>query len=150
MQPGTIRPIINRWTEITKGEGHATGNLARAFHGTEIIYFWPTGDHICSGVTRVKGQPGQLTNKQRRNMGEDELLPPLPDFWRKIIIFVSVLMKYYIQNVISINFDSLTKCTHLANLGRNWTMKWKKNCNKLAKVWPLKKLKLRPCQQAAG
>ena len=26
-----------------------------------------------SGVTRVKGQPGQLTNKRGRHMGEDEL-----------------------------------------------------------------------------
>ena len=29
-----------------------------------------------SGVTRVEGQPGQLTNKQGRHMGEDELTPP--------------------------------------------------------------------------
>ena len=29
-----------------------------------------------SGVTRVKGQPGQLTNKQGCHMGEDELTPP--------------------------------------------------------------------------
>ena len=33
------------------------------------------GPITVSGVTRVKGQPGQLTNKQGRHMGEDELTP---------------------------------------------------------------------------
>ena len=38
-------------------------------------------------------------------MGEDELTPPR--FLKKIAFFVSVLMKYYIQNVTSINIDSV-------------------------------------------
>ena len=52
---------------------------------------------MISGVTRVKGQPGQLTNKQGRHMGEDELTPPR--FLKENSLFVSVLMKYYIQYV---------------------------------------------------
>ena len=31
---------------------------------------------VISGVTRLKGQPGQLTNKRERHMEEDKLTPP--------------------------------------------------------------------------
>ena len=68
-----------------------------------------------SGVTRVKGQPGQLTNKRGRHMGKDELTPPR-----------CLKENSYIWQCIDTNTTSkmqfqliLIQCIHLAHARRN-------------------------------
>ena len=82
-----------------------------------------------SGVTRVKGQPGQLTNKRGRHMGKDELTPPRV---LKENSNCQCIDKIYTASKMQF-LSILIQCMHayLAHAGRNYN---ETNCNKLAKV----------------